>query len=120
MTEAQMAAIAGEHLVAHKIAMLGFIPTLLRQRVGGIDLLVSAEHGEKTVAIQVKSAFDAMQEKPGPGSADAFHLQFPLGQRAIASQTQTMFFCFVDLRRQNPASTPDVYVVPAAVLRKEY
>jgi hypothetical protein len=121
MTEAQIAAIAGEHHVAHKIAMLGFIPTLVRQRMPRIDLLVSSAKGDRTVSVQVKSTFSAMREPSSPGkSSPTFDLRFPLGHRAVTSSEGTTFFCFVDLRRASPSAVPDVYVVPATLLKHEY
>jgi hypothetical protein len=121
MTEAQIAAVAGEHHVAHKIAMLGFIPTLVRQRMPRVDLLVSSGKGDRTVGVQIKSTFSAMRESGfSPDHEQAFDLRFPLGHRAITSSAGTMFFCFVDLRRSSSSSVPDVYVVPASVLRQEY
>ncbi len=119
MTGAQIAAIAGEHFIAHRIAMLGFAPTLVRQSIPGIDLLVSAGKGARTIAIQVRSAFNATREVTND-HVTTFHLRFPLGHRAIAAASKTTFFCFVDLRQQVAITMPDVYVVPAVVLRKEY
>lgn len=121
MTEAQIAALAGEHYVAHKIAMLGFIPTLVRQRMPRIDLLVSSGKGDRTVGIQIKSTFSAMREPAADSASEpTFDLRFPLGHRAITSSAGTTFFCFVDLRRVAPSAIPDVYVVPADLLRREY
>lgn len=120
MTEGQIAAIAGEHYVAHKIAMLGFLPTLVRQRTPRVDLLVSSEQGGRTVAIQIKSAFHATRESNAPAKDAQYELRFPLGYRAINSSSDAAFFCFVDLKRLTPMATPDVYVVPAAVLKQEY
>lgn len=121
MTEAQIAALAGEHYVAHKIAMLGFIPTLVRQRMPRIDLLVSSGKGDRTVGIQIKSTLSAMREPAADSAGEhTVDLRFPLGHRAITSSTGTTFFCFVDLRRLTPSAIPDVYVVPADLLRREY
>lgn len=119
MTGAQIAAIAGEHFVAHRIAMLGFAPTLVRQSIPGVDLLVSAGKGSRTIAIQVRSAFSATREVTNERGT-TFYLRFPLGHRAVAAAAKAAFFCFVDLRQQVPITLPDVYIVPAAVLRKEY
>lgn len=119
MTGAQIAAIAGEHFVAHRIAMLGFAPTLVRQSIPGVDLLVSAGKGTRTVAIQIRSAFNATREVTND-QGTAFYLRFPLGHRAVAAAGKTTFFCFVDLRQQIPITLPDVYIVPATVLRREY
>src|SRR4051812_9199601 len=120
MTDSQTAAIAAEHFVAHKIAMLGLMPAVLRERVAGIDLLVASEKGERTIGVQVRAAFNAMHETHEADGSGGFLLRFPLGQRAIAGSAQAAIFCFVDLRQQTATSVPDVYVVPAIVLKKEY
>lgn len=120
MTEAQIAAIAGEHYVAHKIAMLGFLPTLVRQRTPRVDLLVSSDRAGRTVAIQIKSAFHATRESASAAKDAQYELRFPLGYRAINSSTDATFFCFVDLKRLTPMATPDAYIVPAMVLKQEY
>lgn len=120
MTEAQIAAIAGEHFVAHKIAMLGFLPTVVRQRTPRVDLLVSSDRAGATVAIQIKSAFHATREASGTERETQYELRFPLGYRAINSSADASFFCFVDLKRLRPMATPDVYIVQAAQLKQEY
>lgn len=121
MTEAQLSAIAGEHHVAHKIAMLGLIPTLLHQRMPRLDLLVSSPEGDRTVGLHVRSAANAVREIPGAeNQVDAFALRFPLGQRVVATSTANTFFCFVDLRRTMPSAAPDVYIVSAHTVKQEY
>ncbi len=119
MTEAQIAAVAGEYYVAHKLATLGFLPTLVRDRMPRSNLLVSSPDGERTTAVQVKSALNAACENE-PGRTDRFSLRFPLGNRAVQSCSDNTFFCFVDLRRITPSAPPDVYVLPAATLKQEY
>lgn len=117
MTDTQIAAAAGEHFVAYKIATLGFVPALVRQRVPGVDLLASSTDGARTVGLHVKSSSSAVKEKEGD---DAFQLRFPLGQRVISAMNDKTIFCFVDLRGLNPLNGPDVYIVPAIDLKKEY
>lgn len=120
MTEVQIAAIAGEHLVAHKIAMLGLVPTLVGQRLRNVDLLVSSDTTPRTLAIQIKSAFHAIRESANAGpDRPEYDLRFPMSRRAITSSSETAFFCFVDLKRLNPAAIPDVYILPAQALRDE-
>jgi hypothetical protein len=120
MTDSHIAGLAGEHFVAYRVAMLGFIPALVRQTVRGVDLLVSNPETGKSVAVQIKSAASAVHERRGASESQAFHLRFPLGQRAIAGTADNTVFCFVDLRRKAGAELADVYVIPAAVLKKEY
>ena len=120
MTEVQIATVAGEYFVAHKIAMLGFVPTLVGTRLHKVDLLVSTPAGDKTVAVQVKSAFHAIRENTMANEPTTFELRFPVSRRAVTSSQETAVYCFVDLKQQSPAATPDVYIVPAAVLREDF
>lgn len=120
MTDAQIAAAAGEHFVAYKIATLGFVPALVRQRVPGVDLLVSSPDGARSVGLHVKSSTSAVRETEPAQPESSFQLRFPLGQRVMSGVGDKTIFCFVDLRRWNPGDGPDVYVVPALDLKKEY
>lgn len=115
-----LTATAGEHFVAHKIALLGFLPALVRQGSPSIDIVASSPDGGRTVGIQVKTTSAAVRTR-GRGEKKApFELQFPLGYHAIESTADSTIFCFVDLRGGDPAASPDVYVVPAHELKKEY
>lgn len=120
MTDSQIATAAGEHFVAYKIASMGLMPAVVRQRVPGVDLLVSSESGERMVGLQVKSVFSAVCDGSESETGASAVLRFPLGQRAIAAAADATIFCFVDLRRSNPSAEPDVYVIPARDLKKEY
>lgn len=115
-----LTATAGEHFVAYKIAMMGFVPALVRQGSPVIDLLASSVDGGRTVGIQVKSTSWAERTRGRGDLKQPAELQFPLGHRAIEETADSTIFCFVDLRDRTPEDPPDVYVVPAKVLKKEY
>ena len=119
-TDPQITATAGEHFVAYKIATLGFIPALVRQGAPTIDLLASSVDGGKTVGIQVKTTSSAIRTRGRGDKKEAFQLQFPLGHRAIEETADSTIFCFVDLRQWEADKAPDVYVVTAKALKKEY
>lgn len=115
-----LTATAGEHFVAHKIALLGFLPALVRQGSPSIDLVASRPDGGRTVGIQVETTSTALRTRGRGEKKTPFQLQFPLGYHAIEATADSTIFCFVDLRGGDPALSPDVYVVPADQLKKEY
>lgn len=115
--ESQFTTIAGEHYVAHKLAMLGFIPAIVRQGVRSMDLLVASQDGGRTIAVQVESAASAARESAG-GTGE-MTLQFPLSQRSLELASDNTIFCFVDLQTRQPANGPDVYVMTTRELREE-
>jgi hypothetical protein len=119
MTESHIAYVAGEHFVAYKTATMGFIPALVRQSVRGVDLLVTSAETGHSVAVLIKTATRTIATRRA-AQGDAFLLRFPLGQRAIASTPDRTIFCFVDLRTDSGQESPDVYIVPAWELKKEY
>ena len=116
----QLTATAGEHYIAFRLASLGFIPALVRQGSPTIDLIASSSDGGKTVGIQVKTTSLATRTRGRGIKKVPFQLQFPLGYHAIEITADTTIFCFVDLRGGEEGIVPDVYVVPAAELKKEY
>lgn len=117
MSESQSALIAGVHFVAHKLAMLGLIPSVLHHRVPFADLLVSSPTSEVTVPIRVRTAASAANESGHEGAAH-LSLRFPLQHRDLTRPADAMFFCFVDLHRASGGAPPDVYVVSATQFRE--
>jgi hypothetical protein len=115
--DAQFTTIAGEHFVAHKLALLGFVPAILRQSVRGIDLLVASQDGARSVPVQVETVASARRESPGAEQTPL--LQFPLSQRSLEQATEETIYCFVDLQIRQPHLGPDVYVISVGDLRGE-
>ena len=111
---------AGEHYVSYRVACMGFVPTLVLPSVRSVDLLVSSFDGGRIVAVQVKSATNARREKTKGAVEENLQLQFPLSQSAITEAAEVGIFCFVDLRLRNPDDGPEVYIVPAKTLKREY
>ena len=71
----------------------------------GFDILVCNETGEKSVAIQVKSAQWAKKTIKGKASLD-----FPLGYKAGKVNRDSVYFAFVDFGvAQN--QKPDIYLI---------
>lgn len=115
--DSQFTTIAGEHYVAHKLAMLGFVPAIVRQGLRSMDLLVASQDGARTIAVQVESAASAVRD--GVRGECETSLQFPLSQRSLEQAADNTIFCFVDLQARQPHSGPDVYVMTARELRQE-
>ena len=115
-----LTATAGEHFVASKLALLGYIPALVRQGAPSVDILASTIDGGRTVAVQVKTTEWAMRTRGRGDKKRPHELQFPLGHHAIELTEDSSIFCFVDLKVHDKAASPDVYVVPAKILKREY
>ena len=116
----QLTATAGEHFIAYKLAMLGFIPALVRQGSPTIDLIASSPDGGRTVGLQVKTTSFAVRTRGRAEKKVPHELQFPLGHHAVEVTADSTIFCFVDLKSGSKEEKPDVYVVPASELKKEY
>ena len=115
-----MVAAAGEHYVAYKLSCLGYLAAPVRIGAPAADLLASTPDGGRTVAIQVKTTQTALRLRGRGDAKHPHHLEFPLGHAAVEKASDKLIFCFVDLREGQDGTSPDVYVVPAAKLLKEY
>jgi hypothetical protein len=120
LPDSQYISTTGELYVAYKLASIGLIPALISQSTRAIDLIASSSDGSRTVGVYIKSAYDAGRGIHRSHSADATLLEFPLSQREIEQASAGAIFCFVDLQRRAAAKAPDVYVVPANVLVKQF
>lgn len=120
LVESQYTTTAGELFVAHKLAMLGLVTAFVRNGVRGVDLLVSNNIGSPSIPVQICSVPSATRDLRRATPLDGFTLDFPLSQRAVESAAESAIFCFVDLMMRVPDATPEVYVVPAAVLKRDF
>ena len=116
----KLTAAAGEYYVGYKLSCLGYIAGFVRAGVPAADLLASTIDGGRTVAIQVKTTFWAERTRGRGDAKKPAELQFPLGHRAVEDAAPNLIFCFVDLRGYLPNVSPDVYVIPAKVILKDY
>ena len=115
----KLTATAGEHFVVYALSRLGYIAAVVREGSQSIDILASTTDGSNTVGIQVKTTTWAERTR-GRGAAKILaELQFPLGHHAV-EVSDRIIFCFVDLRGDSFDSIPDVYVVPAKIIKQEY
>ncbi len=115
-----LVAAAGEHFVAYKLSCLGYLAAPVRLGSPATDLLASTLDGGGTVAIQVKTTGWAERTRGRGNKKAPHHLEFPLGHAAVEKASDRLIFCFVDLRGNQPDIPPDVYVIPAGTILKEY
>ncbi len=111
MSNSKLVAAAGEHHVASVLALLGFIPAMVREGSPAVDLLASNARGSRAVGIQVKTTGWAGRERGRGTSRKPSYLDFPLGHAAIEYAKQPILFAFVDLRGEDPRVAPDVYLM---------
>lgn len=116
-SESQFIAAAGEHFVAYKVALLGFVPALT-QDARTIDLLVSSPDAGAMVGVQVESTPSALRASRRQ-TGEAGELEFPLSHRSLEQAAPSTIFCFVDFRSRSNGETPDVYVIGARELRAQ-
>lgn len=113
--ETHFSTSAGEHFVAFKIARLGFIP-VLSAHGRTIDLIATSADGSRSLGVHVKTALQAERR-----NADgALTLDFPFSYRAVEQSAPGTLFCFVDLRGRDGLRPPEVFVLPALYLQREY
>ncbi|MFN3408723.1 MAG: hypothetical protein ACK45B_07000 [Limisphaerales bacterium] len=115
-----LVAAAGEHFVAYKLSCLGYLAAPVRIGSPATDLLAATLDGSRTVAIQVKTTGWAERTRGRGTNKTPHHLEFPLGHAAVEKASDSLIFCFVDLRGSAPDTLPDVYIVPAKTLLAEY
>src|ERR1022692_1567586 len=94
------AGIAGEYLVAAELSRRGYVATLTLRNTRGIDILASNPGATKSVGIQVKTSQDT---KP----------RWMLNKKAEADLAENLFYVFVCLAKQAPAT---FYIVPRQVV----
>src|SRR3954467_812878 len=80
MTDTQIATLCGQHFVAFKIGGLGLVPSLAPQGTRGTEILVSTRDGQRTIALQVRTALNAVHDKVKGVEGEMIFARFPLGQ----------------------------------------
>jgi|HubBroStandDraft_2_1064218.scaffolds.fasta_scaffold107913_2 hypothetical protein len=115
--DAPFTAAAGEHYVAFRLAQMKLVVAIPRGGSPVLDLLVSSRDGSRQVAVQVKATSWASRDRGRGDARDAHHLEFPLGHKAAHYASDSLVYVFVDLKGEELASIPDVYVVPSSVIK---
>lgn len=115
-SETPFTAIAAECFVAHKIALLGFIPAVVRRGTHAADLFAATHDGAKAIPVQVEAAVNATRHALSDIAGRV--LQFPLSRRSVACASEHTIFCFVNLR-SHLGGAPEVFVLSGAELRRQ-
>ena len=98
---------AGEYYVAFRLVTEGFAVGLTPRGMRSIDLVVANPNSGKSITIQTKTMRNAFV-------ASRAYWNWRFGIRRPQTH-DTFFYAFVDLKN-DPAETPDVFIVPSACL----
>lgn len=108
---------AGVYYVSYQLAARGFHASCTMGNAPYIDVLVSSEDGERTLALQVKTTEHAMRDRGRGEQRKSHHLEFPLGHKAAKLNKPGVMFAFVDLAVLSDKRVV-VYLVPSIEVSK--
>ena len=108
---------AGVYYVMYQLAARGFHASCTHGNAPYLDILVSSEDGERSLAIQVKATEYALRHRGRGEQRQPHHLEFPLGHKAAKLSRPGVLFAFVDLA-SGPEGGPTVYLVPSDEVAK--
>jgi hypothetical protein len=106
---------AGVYYVMYQLASRGFHASGTMGNAPYIDVLVSSEQGDRSVAIQVKTTEHAMRHRGRGDQRKPDHVEFPLGRKAALLNRPGVLFAFVDLAIWTPKQVV-VYLVPSTAI----
>jgi hypothetical protein len=104
---------AGVYYFMYQLAASGFHASCTHGNAPYLDILVSSEDGDRSLAIQVKATEYALRHRGRGEARQPHHLEFPLGHKAAKLSRPGVLFAFVDLAA-GPSGGPTVYLVPSA------
>src|SRR5215207_8495728 len=93
----------GEYWVLYRLAREGYTAVLPPRNARDVDILAYDERG-RAVSIQVKTKAN----KTG----------WRLTKKVETLEDERLFYCLVDLGPSGELATPEVYIVPSAVIAK--
>jgi len=108
---------AGVYYVMYQLAARGFHASSTMGNAPYLDILVSSEDGERSLALQVKTTEHAMRKRGRGDKRQPHHLEFPLGYKAAKLDRPGVMFAFVDLAVWSDKQVV-VYLVPSAEVYK--
>jgi hypothetical protein len=103
---------AGVYYVMYQLAARGFHASGTMGNAPYLDILVSSEEGDRSLAIQVKTTEHALRHRGRGDQRKPHHLEFPLGYKAAKLNRPGVLFAFVDLAVWSDKQ-PVVYLVPS-------
>ena len=104
---------AGVYYVMYQLALRGFHASCTHGNAPNLDILVSSEDGDQSLAIQVKTTEYATRFRGRGESKKPALLDFPLGYKAGRLNKANVMFAFVDLNSSSDEREVDVYLVPS-------
>jgi hypothetical protein len=96
-----LSGVSGEYFVAAQLSRLGYIATITLKNTEGVDLLVTKESAQKSVAIQVKT-------DQGAGKS------WVLNRKDERRSDPNLYYVFVSLKKEE--ELPDFHIVPSKVV----
>jgi hypothetical protein len=103
---------AGVYYVMFQLAARGFHASCTMGNAPYLDILVSSEEGERSLALQVKTTEHAMRHRGRKDQRKPHHLEFPLGHKAAKLNRAGVMFAFVDLAAWSDKQVV-TYLVPS-------
>lgn len=103
---------AGVYYVMYQLAARGFHASCTMGNAPYLDILISSEEGDRSLAIQVKTTEHALRYRGRGDQRKPHHLEFPLGYKAAKLNRPGVLFAFVDLACWSDKQ-PVVYLVPS-------
>jgi hypothetical protein len=103
---------AGVYYVMYQLAARGFHASSTMGNAPYLDILVSSEDGDRSLAIQVKTTEHALRCRGRGDQRKPHHLEFALGHKAAKVNRPGVLFAFVDLAVWSDKQVV-VYLVPS-------
>jgi hypothetical protein len=98
---------AGEYYVAYRLLAKNYAVALTPRGTTSIDMIVANRETGKSITIQTKTAKDAFVARKS-----LWNWRVGKPRKAFPS----FFYMFVDLKN-DPAQTPDIFIIPSGKLR---
>jgi hypothetical protein len=107
----------GHFYLMYQLAKHGIHAASTHGNAPFIDILASAPDGRKSVAIQVKTTSWALRWRGRGANRAPDHLEFPLGYSAAVTAHPDLIIAFIDLRKSEQPTIPDIYFVPSLTIK---
>lgn len=114
----QFLGTAGTYYVMAELAFQNIHASCTFGNAPYVDILASAPDGSRTLAIQVKTAFNAVRRRGRGEERKPDHLEWPIGRKIAQIASPSLFLALVDAKKCKGA--PDIYVVPSTFIRDHF